>query len=391
MINKNKDKQSFKLPIANVRNIHNFLTQDLFGNTLEETLSQNFGADINELIRSKQRSSHITISNNNKCDIKITTKLAVKSSSNKGIKTYTLNRFQSEKESKDNNTIYLPMSKYRHSSFMVEEIMDKMINNITHSSMPKFSYYLPAARAGILQGHKALSASVIQSASRAGIESMSSIPRLTGTVSDFIANVILTDRRKTPFFDIADQLEKEMLCGHTEQYQPKNRFPEIMYVTKNYEIPIHRTSSTISEIAPISMYLKYTVRNNSLIIIEEPKAHLHPENQVIFAKYIVKMIRAGLNLLITTHSVFLLEQIGKYMIAGNIESKRRNTISTYKEDYLLSDEVSPYVFVNKSIDNHVVKPVEMNNDDGISQEEFVKVANELYSESVRLQKYSGGI
>jgi len=47
-------------------------------------------------------------------------------------------------------------------------------------------------------------------------------------------------------------------------------------------------------------------------------------------------------------------------------------------------EVSPYVFVRKNYNDHRILPIETNDEDGISQEEFVKVSDALYSESVKL-------
>ena len=216
----------------------------------------------------------------------------------------------------------------------------------------------------------------------------STIPS-TGTVSDFISNIITINKDNGIFSDIAKQLEKELFHGHvTLSDSSKNTTPEIKYTTKNYAIPLHRTSSTISEIAPFTLYLKHIVGRNSLLIIEEPEAHLHPANQIIFAKYIVKMIQDGLNIIITTHSVVLLEQLGKHILAGKIDPKIRNKkLPLYKEDFLPAQDVSPYVFVKQGMDNHRIDPIEMNDEDGIPQEEFVKVTLGLHDETLKLQKY----
>ena len=109
---------------------------------------------------------------------------------------------------------------------------------------------------------------------------------------------------------------------------------------------------------------------SSMLIIEEPEAHLHPTNQLIFAKYLVKMIRSGLNVLITTHSVFLLEQLGKFMLASKIEPKTRKKLGIGEDDYLLPEEVSPYVFIQDSENEHRILPIEINDEEGISQEDL---------------------
>ena len=78
------------------------------------------------------------------------------------------------------------------------------------------------------KGHKALSASIIKSAPFGGIESFE-VPKLTGVVSDFISNIILIPRRPGPFFELAEQLESELLRGHIQlPTRPKNAFPELL-------------------------------------------------------------------------------------------------------------------------------------------------------------------
>ena len=404
-VEQNKGKQSFKVPLNIIRKVH-YTVRDLFNDTLEYELNRNFGANINNLIRNQQKSSHISISNSSQLDITLGSKLKTKSSN----KTKTQYEFRTEHKThkydlvKEKNHVVMNMAPYGSSLFRYGidiMLMNEITSNVLTSHIPENSYYFPAARSGILQGHKALSASIVQSATFAGIQSFSEIPQLSGTVSDFISNIITINKDKGLFstiderFDsrlfsnIAEQLEKELFQGHiTLSDSSKNITPEIKYTTKNYAIPLHRTSSTISEIAPFTLYLKHIVGRNSLLIIEEPEAHLHPANQIIFAKYIVKMIQAGLNIIITTHSVILLEQLGKHILAGKIDPKIRNKkLPLYKEDFLSAQDVSPYVFVKQGMDNHRIDPIEMNDEDGISQEEFVKVTLGLHDETLKLQKY----
>lgn len=396
VVKKNKGKQSFIIPTSVTKKIISSITQDVFAKHLETTISRNFGSPVNDLIRIKQKTTKIDVSNSNTFNIIINKKLNVKTNSKFNIKY----KFQispkeideeyiSEKTESDLTTITI--SKEYAVDFFKFEITDYIIRSISrkikHKDIPTDSYYFPAARSGILQGHRALSASIIQSASFGGIESYQ-IPKLTGVVSDFISNIILISNRPGPFFKLAEQLETELLHGHIKlPSRTKGAFPEITYRSENNEIPLHRTSSTISEIAPLSLYLKYIIHSSSLLIIEEPEAHLHPANQLIFAKYIVKLIRSGLNVLVTTHSVFLLEKLGKFMLASKIDPEiREKELGFDINDYISPDEVSPYVFVKDGENEHRIVPIDTNDEEGISQEEFLKVNELLYVESIKLEK-----
>ena len=391
IVKENKGKKSFSIPTSITKKIFVLIVEGEFGNNLESAISRNFASPITELVSAKQKLSKITISNSNRFNIRINKKLSIKTDLAFNMKykfeiSPKMTHGWIEKVKDDTATITI--NKEDAKDFLKYMIVDSLIRSISQKwirDIPKDSFYFPAARSGILQGHKALSASIIKSAPFGGIESFE-VPKLTGVVSDFISNIIMIPHEPGPFFSLAEQLESELLHGHIKlPARIKDAFPEITYRSSNNEIPLHRTSSTISEIAPLSLYLKHIIYHNSLLIIEEPEAHLHPTNQLIFAKYLMKMIRSGLNVLITTHSVFLLEQLGKFMLASKIKPKARKELGFDKDDYLLPEEVSPYVFVEDRDGGHSISPIEIN-DEGISQEEFVKVNELLYSESIKLQQ-----
>lgn len=263
---------------------------------------------------------------------------------------------------------------------IIEVIFDT-IGEYLKNDTPTLSYYFPAARSGILQGHRAISASIIRSAHYGGIEQIQ-IPKLSGVVSDFLSTIIELPDRKGPFFTLAENMENEILHGNIKLHSEiKGSIPEIKYHYLGKDIPLHRTSSTVSELAPFSLYLKYIIGRNSLLIIEEPEAHLHPHNQRILAKYLVRLIRSGLNMVITTHSVFLLEQLSNFLLMANIDPKNRHTAVGYDEnDYLKPDEISAYVFETIADEGHITRPIEISSEDGISQEEFVKITESLNTE-----------
>ena len=119
------------------------------------------------------------------------------------------------------------------------------------------------------------------------------------------------------------------------------------------------------------IYLKYLVKPKDLLIIEEPEAHLHPKNQVILAEILAELVKKGVYVLITTHSDYILDKINN-IILRHIKEK--------DESCLPPEEVGVYLF---SLDEHLnarVSRIPITKEYGISQEEFSKVAYELYEE-----------
>jgi len=273
---------------------------------------------------------------------------------------------------------------------LIDIILDVLASKIFENvAIP--CYYLPAARSGILQGHKALAASIVKKAPYVGIERLE-IPKFSGVVSDFISSVITLPEERGPFYRLAQNFEKELIKGEiVVRTLDEYLYPEIKYSFQKTEIPLHRASSTVSELAPLFLYLKYIIEPGCILIIEEPEAHLHPENQRILAKFLVRLIRKGVNIVITTHSEYLLEQLSSFILLSKVDAKKR--VERYKyseEDFLKPDEISAYVFAyDKRSAGHKIIEVEITEEDGISDEEFLKIHEALYEETIKLRRDLG--
>lgn len=387
-----KEKDGLVIPAYIIQRIHTSTVRDLFADTLESLLSRNFGSPVCDLVRARKKTAKITI-NSDRLDITIAKKLNAKVHNADRIK-YMIKLEGSYKfarvlpETSDPRVISVGRNSVMDKSqnkTLPEDLVDLISKDALHLDVPDGSFYLPAGRSGILHGHRELTSKIVQNTAFGGSESVHT-PKLTGLVSNFISDMILVENKPGPLYDLAEDLEKDLFHGSIKLHSTvKNSLKQIVYHSKYGKTPLHRASSTISEIVPLSMYLKYIVRRGSLLIIEEPEAHLHPDNQLILAKYIVRMIRAGLGVLVTTHSVFLLEQLGKFMLASKLQPNIRKRLG-YK-DYLLPEEVSPYVFVRDGDEHHRIVPVETDDEVGISQEEFVKISEQLHLESIKLWQY----
>lgn len=266
-------------------------------------------------------------------------------------------------------------------------ILDLCLTNI-FKNMITPCYYLPAARSGILQGHKALAATIVKKAPLVGIEKLE-IPKFSGVISDLISSIIALPEEEGPFYELAQELEKELLRGEiVVKTLDEYFYPEIRYNVQGNEIPLHRASSTVSELAPLILYLKYMIEPGSILIIEEPEAHVHPENQRILAKFLVKLIRKDVNIIITTHSDYLIEQLSSFILLSRVEPEKRVSKYGYAEkDFLNPDEVAAYVFnYDKKSGGYRTTEIEVTEEDGISQEEHMRIIEALYEETLTLRR-----
>ena len=246
------------------------------------------------------------------------------------------------------------------------------------------SYYVPATRSGILLGHKTLASLIIGRASSAWIEPLE-IERLPGVITDLIQALLNLDSNihHDNNKDIVEFLESRILNGEVDvEYTVE--YPEIQYIDSSGKFQLHQVSSMISEVAPLTLFLKYLVRRGDLFIFEEPESHLNPANQTLIAQAIAMMVNAGIQVLITTHSDIFLHQINNLM-AINDSSMDSQIRANYLESQILNpSDVAAYTFKPGS-DGTVVERMQINPDFGISTESMDEVHELLYNEAVHLE------
>ncbi|WP_187152431.1 AAA family ATPase, partial [Campylobacter concisus] len=90
-----------------------------------------------------------------------------------------------------------------------------------------------------------------------------------------------------------------------------------------------------------TLLLRGIIKENGIIILDEPEIHLHPEWQIIFAELIV-MIQKEFNMhvLINTHSPYFLNAIEIYSLEHNIENKCKYYLAENIDNYSRIIDVS---------------------------------------------------
>jgi predicted ATPase len=66
---------------------------------------------------------------------------------------------------------------------------------------------------------------------------------------------------------------------------------------------------------------------NLLLVIDEPEVHLHPDWQVEYSKLLVKLVKEGVKILITSHSPYLIEALNKFSKKEDITNQTKFYLS----------------------------------------------------------------
>ncbi len=270
-------------------------------------------------------------------------------------------------------------------------LMGMLFSNLGIFPPPKVldhAHYMPASRSGILLGHKTFSSLIVGQASRAWIRSLE-IPRLPGFVTDLIQDLLLMTPdapHGTQLDEIIDYLEDKMAHGSI-RLDDSSEYPSVYFEGEAGRLQLHEASSMVSEIAPIVLYLKHMVEPGDMFIIEEPESHIDAGNQRRLARAIAMLVNAGVKVLITTHSDFLVSQLGNLVMLSGI-SKRRRAARRYKaEEVLQPDDVGAYMF-EPGPDGSVARPLAVDAERGIPLDSFTEVHTEIYDEAIDLE-YAG--
>ncbi|HEY4033536.1 MAG TPA: AAA family ATPase [Ktedonobacteraceae bacterium] len=75
------------------------------------------------------------------------------------------------------------------------------------------------------------------------------------------------------------------------------------------QLEISLTSSMVKELSPLVFYLRDFAQPGELLIIDEPEMNLHPKAQVQVLEFLAMLVNAGLHVLITTHSPYMIDHI----------------------------------------------------------------------------------
>jgi predicted ATPase len=234
--------------------------------------------------------------------------------------------------------------------------------------------FFPASRSGLYQGLNAFSQIMVElSKSRRFLTKKLELPSISEPVSDYFLSLSLMQTRKpnkdNAILSIVNEIEQTVIKGEVIFDEVSKK---IFYKPQQTDLvlDVSLTSSMVSELSPIVCYLKYVVAfadSKSIIFIEEPEAHLHPETQVLLMEIFAKLIKANVKIIMTSHSDYMFNKMNNLILEGQLDIASLQAI----------------VFKETSNGDTIAK--EMPTDSlGVDDEIFLEIAEKLFHEKLEL-------
>lgn len=245
------------------------------------------------------------------------------------------------------------------------------------------TYFLPASRSGLYTGLNTFNVMVAElSQKRTELnQPQFNLPTIPEPVSDYflqLSSLKSSQVLNPDLIRLAEEMERQLLAGkiaidtetRTLRYQPQEL---------DIELDLAFTSSMVSEIAPIIAHFKYIIADKSrrlkaeqeqesIIFIEEPEAHLHPELQVKLTEIFEKLSHANVKIVLTTHSNYIFNKLSNLLLAGKLSP----------------EQVGVLLMCMGAQGSYLAQDAMQVDEDGIEDDNFLQVSEALFQERISL-------
>ena len=153
---------------------------------------------------------------------------------------------------------------------------------------------------------------------------------------------------------LADEIERDIMHGKlivTEegdlQFASEGAMEKV--------VPLQLSASMEKAVSGIVFYLRHLSGDGDMVFIDEPEVNCHPNIQVLMSRIFAKMVNAGLRLVISTHSDYIIRELNNLIMLNGVSGEISEDLIRwgYTGDMRLSsNDVAAYLF-NYDVKNQV--------------------------------------
>ena len=155
---------------------------------------------------------------------------------------------------------------------------------------------------------------------------------------DFTRSIENVLDQRSEFFEFKlHEGVKSLMNGYYTSTDGVIRFKSRARKRGAFDIPLHRASSSARGLSDLYFYLRHVACRNDILFIDEPETHLDTANQVMLARLISRLVAAGLKVLVSTHSDYLIKELNNLVMLDHL---RRNGRKRRRAGYGVDEGMS---------------------------------------------------
>lgn len=241
-------------------------------------------------------------------------------------------------------------------------------------------WYLPAGRSGIIEAQAAILGSTIDRMGDNGPRNHGPVP---SALREFLRDIFVDLPRRTVGSQVGEHLARlfeEAIIEGTVCLEARGDASSVVAfrpVGWERDLPLGQASSLTTQMIPLVLHLRHYATPGSTIIIEEPEAHMHPAMQVRFMAAVARVVAAGVRVLMTTHSEWILSALANIVRASELSDRRREGLASLVA--LERASVGAWLFEPGDAGS-TASEIPLDSESGMYDAGFPDVSRELYNE-----------
>lgn len=194
---------------------------------------------------------------------------------------------------------------------------------------------------------------------------------------DWLNQLATTKKKRSEYHKFAEEI-KGLVGGKYEVDQSGDIFFTPKKERNKDAVPkfeIHLGSSTIKSLFGLWFFLEHQAESGDVVMIDEPELNLHPDNQRKLMRTLTKLSNAGLTVIISTHSDYMIRELNSLIMLSRNPERNTSIMKKYnysQDSVIQSDSVGAYLF-----DNNTITTMEISEEEGVIATTFDLTINSL--------------
>ncbi len=127
------------------------------------------------------------------------------------------------------------------------------------------------------------------------------------------------------------------------------------------ELGIHLTSSTVKSFYGLWAWLELQAKPGDCLMIDEPELNLHPDNQRLVARLLVRLVNRGIRVVISTHSDYIVRELNNMIMLSSEFTGRARLEKQFGYDAEGSErlpyfDIAAYHFTDRRVESCEISP-----------------------------------